>query len=292
MRHASIGLAAGLALAAGAAAQTQTIFDTQGFEGYALGALDGQQGWQALQDAGMMGSPPMVVDASAGNHVVGTRAVRLEIPDIQGAQSGLQIPLPDLLAQGYRRVTVDYDVYRETSLWTSNLWWYWFDPGDPTYGLMWDVGQGAYAEVWALGFQSAPPHPPVVFDAYRTVSQTWDFTTGQATASYNGVNMTPYTIASIASLTGWAIYVGHDEATGSGPEVVWIDNFRITGERPCYANCDGSTTAPILNVADFTCFLNRFAAGDSYANCDGSTTPPTLNVADFTCFLNRFAAGC
>ena len=60
----------------------------------------------------------------------------------------------------------------------------------------------------------------------------------------------------------------------------------------CYANCDGSTASPILNVADFTCFLNRFAAGDSYANCDNSTTPPTLNIADFVCFLNRFAVGC
>jgi hypothetical protein len=60
----------------------------------------------------------------------------------------------------------------------------------------------------------------------------------------------------------------------------------------CYANCDGSTTLPVLNVLDFSCFLNRFAAGDSYANCDGSTTPPILNVLDFSCFLNQFAAGC
>jgi hypothetical protein len=45
-------------------------------------------------------------------------------------------------------------------------------------------------------------------------------------------------------------------------------------------------------VLDFACFLNRFAAGDPYANCDGSTTAPTLNVLDFACFLNRFAAGC
>jgi hypothetical protein len=28
-----------------------------------------------------------------------------------------------------------------------------------------------------------------------------------------------------------------------------------------YANCDGSTSAPILNVDDFTCFINEFAAG-------------------------------
>ncbi len=60
----------------------------------------------------------------------------------------------------------------------------------------------------------------------------------------------------------------------------------------CYANCDASTVPPVLNVNDFTCFLNKFAAGDPYANCDGSATPPTLNILDFTCFLNRFAAGC
>jgi hypothetical protein len=61
---------------------------------------------------------------------------------------------------------------------------------------------------------------------------------------------------------------------------------------PCYANCDGSAQPPVLNVLDFNCFLNKFAAGDSYANCDQSTTPPVLNILDFSCFLNRFAAGC
>jgi hypothetical protein len=60
----------------------------------------------------------------------------------------------------------------------------------------------------------------------------------------------------------------------------------------CYANCDNSTIAPVLNVLDFNCFLNRFSAGDSYANCDNSTIAPVLNVLDFNCFLNRFSAGC
>jgi hypothetical protein len=70
--------------------------------------------------------------------------------------------------------------------------------------------------------------------------------------------------------------------------------FRLNGTTtaPCYANCDASTVAPVLNVGDFTCFLQRFAAGDPYANCDASTVPPALNVGDFTCFLQRFAAGC
>ena len=60
----------------------------------------------------------------------------------------------------------------------------------------------------------------------------------------------------------------------------------------CYPNCDFSTVAPFLNVNDFICFLNRFAAGDTYANCDDSTEPPTLNINDLICFLNKFAAGC
>ena len=78
-----------------------------------------------------------------------------------------------------------------------------------------------------------------------------------------------------------------------GP-IFLADNMTATpgGAPPCYANCDGSTIPPLLNVLDFNCFLNRFSAGDPYANCDGSTIPPALNVLDFNCFLNAFAAGC
>jgi hypothetical protein len=86
-----------------------------------------------------------------------------------------------------------------------------------------------------------------------------------------------------------------DAGQGCAPTAVTQDiYFELlgTGGQSCYPNCDNSTVAPILNVGDFTCFLQRFAAGDSYANCDNSTTPPVLNVGDFTCFLQRFAAGC
>jgi hypothetical protein len=73
-----------------------------------------------------------------------------------------------------------------------------------------------------------------------------------------------------------------------------FDNWDVRRALPpgCYPNCDGSTTAPVLNVQDFTCFLQRDAAGESYANCDESTVAPVLNVQDFTCFLQSYAAGC
>ncbi len=60
----------------------------------------------------------------------------------------------------------------------------------------------------------------------------------------------------------------------------------------CYANCTGNTDAPLLTASDFTCFLNKFRAGDTYANCTGNTDAPLLTASDFTCFLQKFRAGC
>jgi hypothetical protein len=81
-----------------------------------------------------------------------------------------------------------------------------------------------------------------------------------------------------------------------------IDNLTFIVSNPgCYPNCDGSTTEPVLNVEDFTCFISEFAAAQAlpysqqvshYANCDQSTTEPVLNVEDFTCFISQFAQGC
>jgi hypothetical protein len=106
--------------------------------------------------------------------------------------------------------------------------------------------------------------------------------------------------AAIYTGGGVGNYVSINTATGAATVIFvttpWNAEMEMAIQSPapggCYANCDNSTTAPILNVGDFTCFLQRFAAGDAYANCDNSTTAPVLNVGDFTCFLQRFAAGC
>jgi hypothetical protein len=79
---------------------------------------------------------------------------------------------------------------------------------------------------------------------------------------------------------------------GTGPGGGIRDTWEYVCGGTCYANCDGSTIPPILNVADFVCFQQLFAAGNPAANCDNSTIPPVLNVADFVCFQQHFAAGC
>jgi hypothetical protein len=76
-----------------------------------------------------------------------------------------------------------------------------------------------------------------------------------------------------------------------GSDFPYFLRVNVTPEA-CYANCDNSAIAPVLNVNDFTCFLNLYAAGNPAANCDDSTVVPVLNVNDFTCFLNKYAAGC
>ena len=86
-----------------------------------------------------------------------------------------------------------------------------------------------------------------------------------------------------------SLYVGGDFSHAGG---LPSSNFARWGCGVCYANCDSSTTAPVLNVNDFICFQQKYAAGDAYANCDGSTTPPVLNVNDFVCFQQKYAAGC
>jgi uncharacterized membrane protein len=101
-----------------------------------------------------------------------------------------------------------------------------------------------------------------------------------------GLNLTDWDLQGVRGISrdgrvfaGWGTYLGSPRA--------WV----ITLPQ-CYANCDGSTAAPILNVNDFSCFLSRHSAGDTWANCDASTLQPVLNVNDFLCFLNRFGAGC
>jgi hypothetical protein len=103
-----------------------------------------------------------------------------------------------------------------------------------------------------------------------------------------GVERAPDGPGQAGTVNGWS----GAAATGGAYTIELTGSCYPAAVQPCYANCDASTTAPVLNVQDFTCFLQQYAASNAYANCDGSTVAPTLNVQDFTCFLQRYAAGC
>ncbi len=114
----------------------------------------------------------------------------------------------------------------------------------------------------------------------------WDGVSWQALGG--GVGGTFAQVARMVEWNGDLILAGKFTTAGGLPAGN-IARYRCI---PCYANCDNSLNAPVLNANDFQCFLNKFAAAESYANCDGSVSPPVLTANDFQCFLNRFAAGC
>ncbi len=91
-------------------------------------------------------------------------------------------------------------------------------------------------------------------------------------------------------ITGWNASTG----TGLGSYAIAMTGscFLGGGPAPCYANCDGSTSNPLLTANDFQCFLNFYAAANTIANCDASTGNPLLTANDFQCFLNKYAVGC
>ena len=57
----------------------------------------------------------------------------------------------------------------------------------------------------------------------------------------------------------------------------------------CYADCDFSEGLKRLNVNDFVCFINKYAALDPYSNCN---VDAAIDIADFSCFMAKFAQGC
>jgi hypothetical protein len=137
----------------------------------------------------------------------------------------------------------------------------------------------------ALGFWQTDPQGDVVLEAYGP----GNVFVGQIIGLINNGSGNSFA-AFISDVPILRVRVRGDEGDGLNASDDW--QIVTTQYVACYANCDNSITAPILNVADFICFMNKFAALDPYANCDSSTAPPTLNVADFICFMNKYAAGC
>ncbi len=205
-----------------ASVATAAGYNSGGFESFVLGDLDGQDGWTGTSGGG--GVAPSVVSSPA----VGRMSVKLEVPDVQGASSEMDIEIDPIPASSGAIVTVSYDIYRPAlaeNMLAQNVWWWWFDAGEPTYGLQWDQGGGT---VCPHGWNPGAGSTPSVYDVFANITMVWDFTQMKAYSSYNGVvvdNGIP--ITNITQLTGWSIQMGHDAATGTGGAIAYIDNFSI-----------------------------------------------------------------
>jgi hypothetical protein len=162
-------------------------------------------------------------------------------------------------------------------------------PGDCTW-----LHTSFSSQFWATpggDFVASPSGAATVGDDFR--DYTWSgpglAADVQAWAASPGANLGWFVLGVEEGFTAAKRFDSRENSDGSVRPRLTVT---YTVGPACYANCDGSTVAPVLTVLDFNCFINRFSSGDSYANCDGSTIPPVLNVLDFNCFINRFSQGC
>jgi trimeric autotransporter adhesin len=133
----------------------------------------------------------------------------------------------------------------------------------------------------------------------------WDGSAWSAVgpAGNDGLDASASAMLAIPSGPLAGLHIGGSFSRAGNQSSASFATWRCSAVPPpaCYANCDQSATTPILNVEDFTCFVNAFALAQSlppaqqvehYANCDQSSIDPVLNVEDFTCFINQYAQGC
>jgi hypothetical protein len=177
----------------------------------------------------------------------------------------------------------------------------------------WDIHANGQSILSCWGYTTNPPPDLALMNTLGQMIKTgmgsvrglnYPYGQGSVILYLNNGNTRDYSYGTYGAMA-WTIEMGGSSFQPSVSQILPLAQEALAGLVPvanyyiaqipppaCYANCDASTQTPVLNVADFSCFLGKFAAGDPYANCDESTQAPVLNVADFSCFLGKFAAGC
>lgn len=294
---------AGVASTAGAQATDagiKTAFAT-GFEAPAYVA-----GWLTKQDNWTVDPPLTTPDAAiiqSDRAHTGSQAVRMSAEMLGCVSAEWSRPI------GYRPTALNPIVDVEwvmlvsgqvmNSNWSMNI----YDSGGACVSSMIVRGLDGLVMYWTSGPEPASTAVIAQRDAWNHFRIRMDYANQVATFYLNGValDLNDGVPAPALKLGGLIDHVGIGVA-GAGVDSAYLDDLMITTHNGvCYANCDGSLIAPLLNVNDFICFQNAFVVGMTlppekqvgcYANCDGSIDPPVLNVNDFFCFMNQYSVGC
>ncbi|MFH0726096.1 MAG: PEP-CTERM sorting domain-containing protein [Pseudomonadota bacterium] len=141
----------------------------------------------------------------------------------------------------HESITVSFDIFRANDGWMENLWWSWDvdveeDYIDPVYGLQWDVAGPNTSSIYPFGWGDDYSFTPTIINEWTTIELTWNFEAETVSSSYGpqGDLLTPVDTDQPLNETGtmlygWWLILSHDAATGTGPEIAWIDNLFIRG---------------------------------------------------------------
>lgn len=214
-----------------APASGDVIYDSQGFEGFSVGMLDGQDGWIAdwFAPGPYIGHSPEIQDFGAA---FGGLGIVLQGNEVSAAF--IEREFPDILGSGYQQVTVSFDIWRFSSDVPMNgMDWFWYEgfwtEFEPAHGVQRHMENGE-STVYPFGEQSPLgdlyPMAETIYDRWTNLTMTWDFSVATASAWYDGVFVGSVPISDPSSLTGWYM------SLGGGPSHACIDNFIITAVVP------------------------------------------------------------
>ena len=287
-----VGLATPMFLTPGGSAQV--IYST-GFEppAFTPGPILSQQGWGVLQWGDAM------IDVVAGGAASGSHSLRVDATGTTPQESSA-IGVETLHAPSAATPVVRI-AWRAKMVPGGGQGWFGLmlasGSGSTPTGPWATISLSVSGRVWYTSESHA-----LVASSLFTAQNQWhqfevygDFAARKYHVYVNGAPVVlgaPFASSADSDMYGVLAWMLPTTASTSHSLLDEISVDALPASAACYVNCDQSTMSPVLNVADFTCFLQRFAAGHGYANCDMSTAAPTLNVADFTCFLQRFAQGC
>ncbi|MBS1706191.1 MAG: dockerin type I repeat-containing protein [Armatimonadetes bacterium] len=252
----------------------QTIYDTNGFDGFSAGSLNGQGPWTTST----AGAGSVSLEDASGN-----KSIRFDVGETQGDQAyATWNNVSDLIKAGYRTIRVSYDIYRNPHPETGNLqnfWWYWYDSGFPTYGLSWDNGQDIrpFGFSDGLGGKAIKDSTYDGFDKFSHYYQEWDLYTLSSTATFQGRAANPLRTAPIRGITGltkWEFEAAHDSASDTGSDVVRIDNFKVEGIK------SGNNVVAQVNLGDYQGTIDGTPADVEVRNGSGTVLEHKLAYMD------------
>lgn len=212
----------GLALALAVPAQAVDLIDVQGFEGYSIGNLSGQDGWTT---AGLWGDRPVgdvvIAEGPGGSgKVMAFRNAQTE--------SSAQKLLGFDAAATHRYIISNFDYYRDGTGIHNNFYW-WPTGTNPYWGFAWDNNIAEPSKLYPFGQEGSRPWVAVTPQQWMNIYQIWDTQDGKGSAWVNGQLVADnISIADPAKQAADGWFFGEWQTVGTG-EPVYLDNLKMIG---------------------------------------------------------------
>lgn len=251
MRVIWISLAIVAALGASARGST-TIYDSNGFEGFASGAIAGQAGWVV---APLDASQPDVPANVTANAPLG-HGHALVFDGVKGTQSGAGIAFNSNLADDYKYVSVEFSFLQDGDGLANNLLWFGTGPAStPWYGMAWNHGGAPPAQLLPAGF--AAPGTQQTPGRWTSIRVDYDLADGLDDEYVNGSPLAIHVcVGTDSAFTGWAFADQYDSATAATGQRAYIDDFRVVADNAPIVP-EPNTLALLLCGTPFFMFSRR-----------------------------------